>query len=193
MKNIFTSVFLGKTLVSENRILLANDLFLIHQAFYNLLGVYTAKFESPVHKQILLDELGLSERGRTEKYGILSHGELWLKDLEVELHEISLQNNEHIIPFQRACYEAALDKEKGEAFIAAVEGVAFQYVEALGEALKFSGFKELLCVDVHCNPKTGLEVEHEAETDRFSGSPSFEAYREIVIKTFISLSRHFRD
>lgn len=186
--------FENAILPSENRIALANDIYLIHQAFYTFLAVYAEKFNSQEHRQILQDELGISKRGQSPEYGAIPHGKLWLLDLNVLDSQISMLNNEHIQPFQRLCYKYSTDKKAGKAFIAAVESVADDYVRSIGKAIQNSaGYqnKTIWSVYVHCDPVVGIEVKHAQETSKFVDDKIFTSSQETVIQVFLSLYRHF--
>jgi uncharacterized protein YjaZ len=186
------SIFLNKKTNSLGNIRrFANDLYLIHQAFYAFLGNSYQKNHIQEHFDILQDELGLTERGQTKKYGTISHAELWLKDLKVDISDIKMIPSHEITPFIRLCYTTWQDSEKSEAFVAAVEGIAEDFVNSLGVALKASGFEELLSVYVHCDPEVGIEVSHMKETIKFKQGQYYQEYTEIVTNVFCSLASHF--
>ncbi len=187
-------LFQNYRLPKENVVKFANDWYLIHQAFYTFLGVFTVRFADkniPEHLQIFRDELGLDPRGQTKEYGAISHADLWLMDLEIKLSHLSFLNNPSLVPFQRLCYEAAGNYEKGLALLAAVEAWAFDALTSLGKILKNSEFKKILSVDLHCDPNNGLEINHEAETEKFKDSVYY-ASAENAIETFCrGLTRYF--
>jgi hypothetical protein len=189
--NQFTS-FRDHTITRENVLSLANDLFLIHQSFYTFLAIYFMRYGKKEHEEILRDELGLSPRGQTQKHGAISHGELWLKDLGVTKDQLTFIPSPKTIWFIRLCTEATNDEEKGEALVAAIESVAYNFVFEIGNVLKRSGFEELLSVDVHCNSEYGIEVHHEAETNKYKNNPHFDEYQKTVVRSFLGLDRHFK-
>lgn len=186
--------FENALLPRTNRIALANDIYLIHQAFYTFLAIYAEKFNSEEHRQILRDELAITKRGQSPEYGAIPHGDLWLLDLSVSLDQISMLNNKYIQPFQRLCYQTSTEKRMGKAFVAAVESVADDYVRSIGAAIQNSdGYQnqKLWSVYVHCDPVVGIEVNHVQETKKFVDDSFFISFQKTVIKVFQSLSRHF--